>query len=187
MSWVPGGTFLMGSDDFYPEERPAHRAQVDGIERLGMRRNEPELLDAHAGIDAVDAELQQAQEVRDLPRGPRGADRHHLLAAVYAQAGHSERSSAKPPLLQYLRQIAQQIAHHLLDRLGGADRLEQPALDERHLRIFARSDGLGHRAQRLIEAEQQRLLEEAEKAKAEAPKRQQPVGKKRAKKKGSGS
>ena len=37
------------------------------------------------------------------------------------------------------------------------------------------------------EAEQQRLLEEAEKAKAAAPKRQQPVGKKRAKKKGSGS
>ncbi|WP_460801880.1 membrane protein insertase YidC [Microbacterium sp. GXF6406] len=35
------------------------------------------------------------------------------------------------------------------------------------------------------EAEQQRMLEEAEKAKAEAPKRQQPVGKKRAKKKGS--
>ncbi len=35
------------------------------------------------------------------------------------------------------------------------------------------------------EAEQQRLLEEAERAKAEAPKRQQPVGKKRAKKKGT--
>lgn len=35
------------------------------------------------------------------------------------------------------------------------------------------------------EAEQQRLLEEAEKAKAETPKRQQPVGKKRAKKKGN--
>src|SRR5690606_35852320 len=38
----------------------------------------------------------------------------------------------------------------------------------------------------VYEAEQQRLLEEAEKAKAEAPKRQQPVGKKRAKKKGDG-
>jgi YidC/Oxa1 family membrane protein insertase len=37
------------------------------------------------------------------------------------------------------------------------------------------------------EAEQQRLLEEAEKAKAAAPKRQQPVGKKRAKKKGNAS
>ena len=28
---VPGGTFLMGSDDFYPEERPAHRVTVDGF------------------------------------------------------------------------------------------------------------------------------------------------------------
>ncbi len=39
----------------------------------------------------------------------------------------------------------------------------------------------------VYEAEQQRLLEIAERAKAESPKRQQPVGKKRAKKKGSGS
>jgi formylglycine-generating enzyme len=30
MVWVPGGTFLMGSDDHYPEERPAHRVTVDG-------------------------------------------------------------------------------------------------------------------------------------------------------------
>ena len=37
----------------------------------------------------------------------------------------------------------------------------------------------------VYEAEQQRKVEEIEKAKAEAPKRQQPVGKKRAKKKGS--
>ncbi|GEO13718.1 hypothetical protein MAE02_14140 [Microvirga aerophila] len=28
---VPGGTFLMGSDAFYPEERPAHRVTVDGF------------------------------------------------------------------------------------------------------------------------------------------------------------
>jgi sulfatase modifying factor 1 len=31
MAWVPGGTFLMGSNDFYPEERPAHRVTVDGF------------------------------------------------------------------------------------------------------------------------------------------------------------
>ena len=24
MVWVPGGTFRMGSDDCYPEERPVH-------------------------------------------------------------------------------------------------------------------------------------------------------------------
>ena len=28
---VPGGEFLMGSDDFYPEERPAHAVAVDGF------------------------------------------------------------------------------------------------------------------------------------------------------------
>ena len=31
MAWVPGGTFRMGSDDFYPEERPVHRVTVDGF------------------------------------------------------------------------------------------------------------------------------------------------------------
>src|SRR5262245_9261428 len=31
MIWIPGGTFLMGSDHHYPEERPAHRVTVDGF------------------------------------------------------------------------------------------------------------------------------------------------------------
>jgi formylglycine-generating enzyme len=31
MVWVAGGRFRMGSDDFYPEERPAHQAEVDGF------------------------------------------------------------------------------------------------------------------------------------------------------------
>jgi formylglycine-generating enzyme len=31
MKWVPGGTTLMGSEDFYPEERPVHRVAVDGF------------------------------------------------------------------------------------------------------------------------------------------------------------
>ena len=29
MAWVPGGTFQMGSDDWYPEERPVHPVSVD--------------------------------------------------------------------------------------------------------------------------------------------------------------
>ena len=28
MIWIPGGTFLMGSNDHYPEERPVHHATV---------------------------------------------------------------------------------------------------------------------------------------------------------------
>jgi sulfatase modifying factor 1 len=31
MAWIPGGTFRMGSDNHYIEERPAHRVTVDGF------------------------------------------------------------------------------------------------------------------------------------------------------------
>ena len=31
MVWIPGGTFKMGSEDHYPEERPVHRVSVDGF------------------------------------------------------------------------------------------------------------------------------------------------------------
>ena len=31
MVWIPGGEFLMGSDAFYPEERPVHPVSIDGF------------------------------------------------------------------------------------------------------------------------------------------------------------
>src|SRR5215510_7732913 len=31
MVWIPGGTFLMGSDKHYPEEAPAHEVTVNGF------------------------------------------------------------------------------------------------------------------------------------------------------------
>ena len=31
MAWVGGGEFLMGSENYYPEERPLHRVAVDGF------------------------------------------------------------------------------------------------------------------------------------------------------------
>ena len=31
MVWIPGGAFLMGSEQFYPEERPIHQVSVDGF------------------------------------------------------------------------------------------------------------------------------------------------------------
>src|SRR5262249_11925955 len=31
MVWVPGGTFQMGSTEFYPEEEPVHTVTVDGF------------------------------------------------------------------------------------------------------------------------------------------------------------
>ena len=31
MIWVPAGSFMMGSDDHYPEEAPAHKVTADGF------------------------------------------------------------------------------------------------------------------------------------------------------------
>jgi formylglycine-generating enzyme required for sulfatase activity len=31
MVWIPGGSFAMGAEDFYPEERPVRRASVEGF------------------------------------------------------------------------------------------------------------------------------------------------------------
>src|SRR5688572_31639983 len=31
MRWIPPATFAMGSEDFYPEERPVHQVSVDGF------------------------------------------------------------------------------------------------------------------------------------------------------------
>lgn len=31
MVWIPGGSFMMGSNDHYPEESPAHPVTVDGF------------------------------------------------------------------------------------------------------------------------------------------------------------
>src|SRR5207248_3326516 len=31
MAWAPGGSFLMGSEGFYPEERPVRRVEVGGF------------------------------------------------------------------------------------------------------------------------------------------------------------
>ena len=31
MVWIGGGDFVMGSEEFYPEEQPVHRASVEGF------------------------------------------------------------------------------------------------------------------------------------------------------------
>src|SRR3954462_15798369 len=31
MTWIPGGSFLMGSEDFYPEERPVRSVELGGF------------------------------------------------------------------------------------------------------------------------------------------------------------
>ena len=40
MVWIPGGAFLMGSDNHYPEEAPAHRVAVSGFWMDRSRRDQ---------------------------------------------------------------------------------------------------------------------------------------------------
>ena len=51
MVWVPGGTFRMGSDEHYPEERPVHRVTVDGfwMDRLPVTNERFERFVAETG------------------------------------------------------------------------------------------------------------------------------------------
>ena len=50
MVWIPGGAFAMGSEDFYPEERPVHdgrgRRLLDG-RAPGHRRGVPPVREGH--------------------------------------------------------------------------------------------------------------------------------------------
>jgi formylglycine-generating enzyme len=59
MVWVPGGSFLMGSEDFYPEEQPVHRGAggrvLDGRPSGNQRRISP---------------LRQGHRPRDRGRAP---------------------------------------------------------------------------------------------------------------------
>ena len=51
MVWGPGGTFRMGSDKHYPEERPVHRVTVDGfwMDRLPVTNERFERFVAETG------------------------------------------------------------------------------------------------------------------------------------------
>ena len=85
MAWVPGGTFVMGSDEHYPEEAPAHPVTVDGF-----------WIDQHAVTNKEFARFVRAtRHVTVAERAPDAADypgaKPELLVAgssVFVQPSH---------------------------------------------------------------------------------------------------
>ena len=53
MVWIPGGTFLMGSDKHYPEEAPAHEVTVAGLDGSahGNQRRVSQVCRSHQARD----------------------------------------------------------------------------------------------------------------------------------------
>ena len=85
MAWVPGGDFLMGSDDHYPEEAPAQlRKRADGfwIDRCAVTNDE------FARFVQATGHVTLAEQVLDAADYP---DARELLVAgssVFRRPGH---------------------------------------------------------------------------------------------------
>jgi sulfatase modifying factor 1 len=69
MVWIPPGTFRMGSDMFYPEERPVHDARVDGfwIDRHTVTNADYEAFVAATGYVTL---AERAPDPDDFPGAP---------------------------------------------------------------------------------------------------------------------
>jgi len=86
MVWIPGATFLMGSDQHYPEETPAHRVRVDGFwmdTHTVTNRQFKRFIDASSYVTVAE----RAVDAADYP----GADPAMLLPAsiVFVKPRHA--------------------------------------------------------------------------------------------------
>lgn len=118
MAWIPGGTFVMGSDRHYPEEAPAHRVQVDGfwIERHPVTNNQfaafvaatgyltlaERAADASLYPDAPAEMLAPASSVFVKPPGPVGlisayAWWHYVKGASWRRPQGPQHDADPPP------------------------------------------------------------------------------------------
>ena len=84
MLWIPGGTFLMGSEDFYPEEGPVHEVAVDGFwmdRHIVINQQFARFVEANGYVTIAERELNPA----DYP----GAPPENLVpgALVFQKAG----------------------------------------------------------------------------------------------------
>ena len=69
-----------------------HGGQRRRAQRLDARRDQPSHLDTQAGVDAIELQAEQADEVRRVARRPRGADRDRLVLTVDAPHRQTRRT-----------------------------------------------------------------------------------------------
>ena len=102
MVWIPGGTFLMGSDKHYPEESPAHQATVEGF-----------WIDQHTITNEQFARFVEATgHVTSAERAPNPEDYPGALpellkpaSVVFSKPNHKGRSARSLQLVDLHRQV----------------------------------------------------------------------------------
>ena len=69
MIWIPAGTFRMGSEGFYPEERPVHEVAVDGfwIDRYALTNERFARFVSETGYVTV---AERRPDPKDFPGAP---------------------------------------------------------------------------------------------------------------------
>ncbi len=94
-------------------------------QRIGVRGSQPHRLDPIAWVDPIDAQMEKPGEMARITGRARGADRQMLFAAIDPLQRQDRRPDTAATLHQLPDQLGEQVADHLLDRLGRADRFEQ--------------------------------------------------------------
>ena len=144
MVWIAGGEFAMGSEDFYPEEKPVHTVGVDGF---WMDEHPVTVAEFRRFVKATDhvtvAEI--APDARGLPgRGSRAAGaglaRLHpsepsrqpgglpglvvldAVGAVAASRGAGQHLARPRPAPRHARGVRRRAGVRRLGRQGAADR-----------------------------------------------------------------
>ncbi len=135
------------------------------IEALAGRHRKTDNVEAAAGIEIVMQRRQpfveQAGDRVRVAQGPRRADAGAGDRAIDAKQRQVDDARALAALLHRLAQIDGEAAQQGFDILDADDGRRQAALGHAHRRGQARGNGLLHRAQRLVEPQQQGLAEAA--------------------------
>ena len=112
MVWIPGGTFAMGSDKHYPEERPVHRVTVDGF-----------WMDRAPVTNERFAPLRRGDRTRDVRRDSAESGGLSRRAAAHALCGVARvRAAVRAGRHARLRQL---VAVHARRRLAASVRTRQ--------------------------------------------------------------
>ena len=136
------------------------------VPRLDLGCGQDHQLDTEAGIELTQLLLKELHQLGIVAVGPAGADGGAVDRTVDPVERDLEPAGADARLLELPAEGGEQAAGSGGDILGSADRLGEGQARAEGRRRSARLDGLGQRAQRLVEAGERPIAEAARQRRA---------------------